>query len=198
MAIAGGWEIAPLVHADDRGAFVETYQAASFTEAVGHPLRVAQVNTSVSRRGSVRGIHFADVPPSQAKYVTCMHGAILDVVVDIRVGSPTFGRWDAVRLDDTERRAVYVAEGLGHAFMALTDDATVSYLCSEPFAPGREHGISPLDPAIGIDWPAGIEPLLSPKDAQAPTLDQARAQGLLPSYEECQELYATLRNRGNA
>jgi dTDP-4-dehydrorhamnose 3,5-epimerase len=75
-------------------------------------------------------VHYADVPPSQAKYVTCLRGAVLDVVVDIRVGSPTFGSWDLVRLDDIDRRAVYIAEGLGHAFMALTDDATVSYLCS--------------------------------------------------------------------
>jgi dTDP-4-dehydrorhamnose 3,5-epimerase len=197
MAIVGAWEIAPVVHTDDRGAFVETYQAAAFTDAVGQALEVAQVNTSVSRRGSVRGIHFADVPPSQAKYVTCMHGAVFDVVVDIRVGSPTFGRWDAVRLDDTDRRAVYVAEGLGHAFMALTDGAIVSYLCSEPYAPGREHGVSPLDPAIGIDWPGGIEPLLSTKDAEAPTLDRSREEGLLPSYEQCLALYAELRSLGN-
>jgi dTDP-4-dehydrorhamnose 3,5-epimerase len=198
LSVDGAWEIAPRLHTDERGTFLETYQAPAFQQAVGHTLQVAQVNTSVSRRGSVRGIHFADVPPSQAKYVTCLRGAVLDVVVDIRVGSPTFGRWDSVQLDDTERKAIYVAEGLGHAFMALSDDATVNYLCSEPYAPGREHGINPLDPALGIAWPLDIEPLLSPKDTEAPTLDEARAQGLLPSYDECLALYAALRTRGNA
>ena len=198
LAIAGAWEITPRQHTDERGTFLETYQAADFEKTIGHRFDLAQVNCSVSRKGAVRGIHFADLPPSQAKYVTCLHGAVLDIVIDIRVGSPTFGRCDSVRLDDTDRRAVYVAEGLGHAFMALTDDATVTYLCSQPFAPGREHGINPLDPALGIEWPAGIEPLLSAKDAEAPTLHEARDQGLLPAYDECLAFYAELRNRGNA
>ena len=116
-------------------------------------------------------------------------GAVLDVVVDIRVGSPTYGRWDGVELDDVDRRAVYLAEGLGHVFVALTDDATVTYLCSTPYAPGREHGVHPLDPAIGLELPPGVEPLISPKDADAPTLELARTQGLLPSWAECQRWY---------
>lgn len=198
LSIDGAWEITPQQHSDDRGTFLETYQAAGFEKSVGLRLDLAQVNCSVSRKGTVRGIHFADVPPSQAKYVTCLHGAVLDVVVDIRVGSPTFGQWDSVRLDDADRKAVYVSEGLGHAFIALTDDATVAYLCSQPYAPGREHGIHPLDPAIGIDWPAGVEPMLSPKDADAPTLQEAKDQQLLPAYAECLALYAGLRSRGNA
>jgi dTDP-4-dehydrorhamnose 3,5-epimerase len=156
------------------------------------------VSTSVSRRGSLRGIHYADVPPSQAKYVTCVRGAVLDVVVDIRVGSPTFGQWESTLLDDVDLKAIYVAEGLGHAFIALSDEATVTYLCSAPYAPRREHGINPLDPALGITWPSDIEPLLSAKDAEAPSLEEARAQGLLPSYDECLAFYAELRTRGNA
>jgi len=114
-------------------------------------------------------------------------------VIDIRVGSPTFGQWDSVRLDDVDRRAVYLAEGLGHVFLALTDGAVVTYLCSEGYNPAREHGIHPLDPAIGIDWPAGVEPLLSPKDEAAPTLADARDQGLLPTYDDCRRYYAALR-----
>jgi dTDP-4-dehydrorhamnose 3,5-epimerase len=125
------------------------------------------------------------VPPGQAKYVTCVSGAILDVIVDIRVGSPDYGRWEAVRLDDTSQRAVFLEAGLGHAFTALSDKATVVYLCSTPYAPGREHGVHPLDPAIGIEWPTDIEPVLSPKDAGAPTLEQARRAGLLPNYADC-------------
>ena len=140
----------------------------------------------------VRGIHFADVPPGQAKYVTCVSGAVLDVVVDIRVGSPTFGDWEAVRLDDTDRRAVYLAEGLGHGFCALTGGATVAYLCSATYRPGHEHGIHPLDPELGITWPAGA-PALSAKDADAPTLAQARAAGLLPRYDACTSYVETLR-----
>jgi dTDP-4-dehydrorhamnose 3,5-epimerase len=106
------------------------------------------------------------------------------VVVDIRVGSPTFGRWESVRLDDAERRAVYLAEGLGHAFCAVSERATVAYLCSSTYRPGHEHAIHPLDAELGIAWPAGV-PLLSAKDSAAPSLAQARAAGLLPEYEAC-------------
>ena len=111
---------------------------------------------------------------------------MLDYVIDLRVGSPTFAQWESVQLDDVDRRAVYLAEGLGHCFVALTDDAVVSYLVSEVYNPARELGISPTDPDIGLQFPleAG-EPLLSPKDLAAPSLDAAIASGLLPSYEEC-------------
>ena len=111
----------------------------------------------------MRGIHFADVPPGQAKYVTCVRGAVLDVVVDVRVGSPTFGRWDAVRLDDRERRALYIAEGLGHAFCALEADSTVVYLCNDVYRPGSEHGVHPLDPALGIAWPGDAGAAAAPE-----------------------------------
>ena len=198
LAIEGAWEFVPRQHVDDRGAFLETYKADAFAAAVGHPLELAQANCSVSRAGTVRGVHYADVPPSQAKYVTCLYGAVLDVVVDIRVGSPTFARSETVRLDDEVRNAVYLAEGLGHAFIALSDGATVAYLCSAPYAPDREHGINPLDPQLGIDWPAGLEPLLSPKDEAAPTLAEAGERGLLPTYEDCVAFYAELRSRRKA
>ena len=134
------------------------------------------------------------MPPGQAKYVQCVRGAVIDVVVDIRVGSPTYRQWEAVRLDDDTHHAVHLSEGLGHAFFALTDRATVVYLCSEGYAPEREHGIHPLDPDLAIEWPAGIEPLLSPKDAQAPTLVEAEARGLLPAYEDCVAFRRTLRD----
>jgi len=167
------------------------------TDAVGHPLRLAQANCSVSGKGVVRGIHYADVPPSQAKYVTCARGAIVDFIVDIRVGSPTFGRWDAVRLDDQQRGAVYLSEGLGHAFVALEDDTTVMYLCSEVYSPTREHGINPLDPAIGLDFQQYLGPddrlILSPKDTDAPNLADAQAAAALPTWEACQAYYASLR-----
>ncbi|MBF9067931.1 dTDP-4-dehydrorhamnose 3,5-epimerase [Streptacidiphilus fuscans] len=192
LSIEGAWEITPVQHGDPRGMFMEWYRFDHLAEAVGHPLRLAQGNMSVSAAGVVRGIHFADVPPGQAKYVTCVRGAVLDVIVDLRVGSPTFGQWEGVRLDDADRRAVYISEGLGHGFCALTDDATLSYLCSETYNPTGEHGIHPLDPTLAIEWPADA-PQLSAKDTAAPTLVEAEAAGLLPVYDACRAFTASLR-----
>jgi len=193
LKIAGAWEFTPRQFPDPRGVFLEWFKGSVVEGAVGHRLGLAQANHSVSSKGTLRGIHFADVPPGQAKYVYCTRGAVLDVIVDIRVGSPTFGVSDAVRLDDEDRRGVYLAEGLGHAFMALTEDANVTYLCSEPYNPTGEHGTHPLDPDLDLPWPADIAPLLSDKDAAAPTLAEAERQGLLPSYDACVAFYDTLR-----
>ena len=193
LGIDGAWVLEPQLFEDDRGTFHEWYRGGEFREATGHDLALAQANCSVSRRGVLRGLHYADVPPGQAKYVTCVRGAVLDVVADIRVGSPTFGQWETVRLDDDGRRAVFLAEGLGHAFMALTDDATVVYLCSTGYDPRREHTVDALDPALGITWPDGLTPVLSPKDARAPSLAEAQEAGLLPSYEACRARYARMR-----
>ena len=132
LAVQGSWEITPKQLGDPRGLFLEWFKAETFQEAVGRPLELQQANCSVSAAGVVRGIHFADVPPSQAKYVTCAKGAVLDVVVDIRVGSPTFGQWDTVLLDDTDRRGIFLSEGLGHAFMSLEDGSTVLVVRSIP------------------------------------------------------------------
>ncbi|WP_229068361.1 dTDP-4-dehydrorhamnose 3,5-epimerase [Actinoplanes sp. DH11] len=184
LTIEGAYEITPVQHRDDRGAFLEWYRFDHLASVLGHPLELAQANLSVSARDVVRGLHFADVPPGQAKYVHCVTGAVLDVIVDLRVGSPTFGTWEAVRLDDEERKAVYIGEGLAHGFCALTEGATVSYLCSATYRPGHEHGVHPLDPQLAIAWPAGT-PLLSAKDAAAPTLAEALESGLLPRYEDC-------------
>jgi dTDP-4-dehydrorhamnose 3,5-epimerase len=132
-------------------------------------------------------------PPGQAKYVTCFSGAVLDVVVDLRVGSPTFGAVDSVLLDDANRRAVFVPEGLGHAFMALSSPAVVGYLCSTSYSPTLEHEIHPLDPYLALPWPTDLTPALSPKDAAAPTLARAVDRGLLPRYDACQAWYPTRR-----
>lgn len=196
LGIEGAWLFTPKIHCDDRGSFLESFRSDELAADLGYRLDVAQANCSVSRRGVIRGIHFAEVPPGQAKYVTCLRGAIIDVVVDLRVGSPGFGDWEAVRLDDQDRRSVFIADGLGHAFMALTDECTVVYLCSTPYVPGREHGVDPRDPAIGISWPADMEPVLSAKDAAAPSLAEARRDRLLPSYEDCVAHIARLREGG--
>jgi dTDP-4-dehydrorhamnose 3,5-epimerase len=184
LAIEGAWEIVPAQHGDPRGVFLEWYRSDRIAEAVGHQLQLAQANISVSARGVIRGIHFAEVPPGQAKYVTCVRGAVLDVIVDLRTGSPTFGEWQGVLLDDADRQAVYIAEGLGHGFCALSDGATVAYLCSELYAPDREHSVDPLDADLGIEWPTD-SPIVSDRDGAALTLAAAADSGLLPTYAAC-------------
>jgi len=192
LAVPGAFEFTPVQHGDDRGLFLEWFKIDLLRNAIGHPLELAQANLSVSKAGTLRGVHFADVPPGQAKYVSCPAGAVLDFIVDVRVGSPTFGAVDVVRLDGVDRRAVYLSEGLGHAFLALEDGSTLTYLCSTGYAPGREHGINPLDPALKLPLPADIEFVLSDKDAAAPTLAAARDVGLLPTWTACNDYVATL------
>ncbi|GAA4212823.1 dTDP-4-dehydrorhamnose 3,5-epimerase family protein [Actinocatenispora rupis] len=192
MRVTDAYVFTPTAYPDDRGSFHAPYQAAVVAAAVGHPLTLAQVNQSVSRRGTIRGVHFADTPPGQAKFVFCSRGSVLDVVVDLRVGSPSFGTHDAVELTAGNRRALYVAEGLGHAFLSLADGTVLTYLCSTGYDPAHEHGVDPLDPALGLPWPQ-VAPLLSAKDAAAPTLDEALRSGLLPRMADCRRRYEALR-----
>ncbi len=184
LRIEGAWEVTPQQFTDPRGVFAEGFRVDHLAEHIGHDLVVRQTNISVSTAGAVRGIHYADVPPSQGKYVTATGGVFTDFVVDVRVGSPTFGQWDSVRLDAVDRRAVYLSEGLGHV-LACLEDGTALYLCSTVFNPARERGLTPLDPAIGLALPGGFVPILSDKDAQAPTLAAARQSGFLPDYGAC-------------
>jgi dTDP-4-dehydrorhamnose 3,5-epimerase len=197
LSIAGSYEITPRQFADERGVFLEWYRFDKLAAVVGHPLDLRQANASVSARGVVRGIHFADVPRGQAKYVTVASGAIIDYIVDVRVGSPTFGKWEGVLLDDVDRKAVYLGEGLGHAFVSLRDNTVVNYLVSDVYNPEREHGIDPLDPTIGLVFPAEAgEPILSSKDTDAPELTEAATQGLLPTFAAIQEFYLQLSTTG--
>ncbi len=193
LSVPDAYEITPKQFGDDRGVFFEWYRYDRLTETIGHPLELRQGNSSVSRRGVVRGIHFADAPRGQAKYVTVARGAVLDFVVDIRAGSPTFGQSDSVLLDTDDHRAVYLAEGLGHCFVALTDDAVVSYLVSDVYSPASEHGINPLDEEVGLVFPlAADEIILSPKDAEAPGLRAAAEAGLLPTWDAMRAYYQEL------
>jgi dTDP-4-dehydrorhamnose 3,5-epimerase len=183
LAVPGAWLCAPVVHADDRGLFTEWFRPDLLAQATGIEFVVAQGNLSVSQRGVVRGIHFTTVPPGQMKFVQCVAGAVLDVIVDVRAGSPTFGTWDAVPLNPQDRRAVFVEGGLGHAFCALEDQSSVVYLTSSRYDPETERTVLATDPAIGIDWPSEVgPPQLSPRDAVAPTLAEADASGLLPRW----------------
>lgn len=193
LAVPGAWEITPTVHEDSRGTFNEWFTESAFGEMTGHQFDLRQANCSVSAAGVLRGLHFAQLPPGQAKYLTCVKGSVFDVVVDIRVGSPTYGHWDSVLLDDVSRRSTYISEGLAHGFLALEDGSTMMYLCSAPYTPLREHTIAATDPAIGIEWPLpASQLLLSDRDAAAPALDQVRAAGLLPGWDEVQRFTAGL------
>ncbi|WP_375482198.1 dTDP-4-dehydrorhamnose 3,5-epimerase [uncultured Mycobacterium sp.] len=194
LDVPGAWEITPQLHGDSRGVFFEWLTDHEFTAFAGHRLDVRQANCSVSSAGVLRGLHFAEVPPSQAKYVTCLHGSVFDVAVDIRIGSPKIGRWASVLLDDRDRRSVYISEGLAHGFVALQDNSTVMYLCSAEYNPQREHTICATDPALAIEWPMpDVELVLSDRDAAAPSLDEVGAAGLLPTWEETQAYVAGLR-----
>ncbi|GAB4582369.1 dTDP-4-dehydrorhamnose 3,5-epimerase family protein [Nocardia sp. IFM 10818] len=176
LAVPGAWEFTPVLRGDERGIFVETFKASEFEKAVGRPFDLLQVNTSTSAAGVLRGIHYTEDPPGQAKYVTCLRGAFLDVVVDLRPGSPTYGRWDSVLLDDVDRRSVFLSEGLGHALLALENDSTVNYLCSLEYTPEFDRDLDAFDPDLAIEWPTvgrDGEPLTfirSAKDAAAPRL----------------------------
>jgi dTDP-4-dehydrorhamnose 3,5-epimerase len=195
LGIEGAYQITPVRHADDRGEFLEWFRADRLAEHAGDGATTwAQANLSTSRAGVVRGAHFTVVPPGQSKYVVCVRGAVLDVIVDVRLGSPTYGQWTGVRLDDTEHRAVYFGPGLAHAFGAITDGATVVYLCAQPFVAATERGLNPLDPGLAIAWPFE-RPILSDRDASAPTLAELASQGQLPTYEQCLSAAATSPTR---
>jgi dTDP-4-dehydrorhamnose 3,5-epimerase len=193
LAVPDSYLLDLVPHGDSRGRFTEWYRADVLTDVVGRALPLAQANHSVSARGVLRGVHFAQVPPGQAKYVYCPAGRVLDVVVDLRVGSPTFGVHDSVVLDAEQPRAVYLAEGLGHAFLSLADGTSVTYLVSTLYDPSREFGVSPADPELDLPWPADVEIELSAKDRAAPTLAEAREQGLLPTMEQCAARYSAAR-----
>jgi dTDP-4-dehydrorhamnose 3,5-epimerase len=187
MGIQGAYVFTPVRHQDSRGHFQESFKLSSLKTELGLDFEVKQVNQSSSAKGSIRGIHFADNPPGQAKYVSCLKGSIWDVVVDLRTESPTFGKWEGVELSAENGKAVLISEGLGHAFLSLEEDSVVSYLCSEEYNPLAEHQINPLDTDLSIDFSGfgarfGItEFLISEQDRKAPGFKEALESGRLPS-----------------
>lgn len=183
LSISGAFSVSTRVHRDDRGEFAEWFRGDLIQEQTGLSFITAQANLSVSQKATLRGIHFADVPPGQAKYVMCATGSILDFIVDIRVGSPTFGQWEAVTITAEERNAVLLDVGLGHAFVALEEETMVTYLVTDHYKPLSEHAINPQDSEIGLEFPFSDEELLvSPKDREAPTLGEAMAGSILPRW----------------
>ncbi|MFI6537529.1 dTDP-4-dehydrorhamnose 3,5-epimerase family protein [Nonomuraea sp. NPDC050547] len=183
LAVAGAFEFTPAVFPDERGSFASPYQEGAFIAATGKALfPVAQASRNVSRRGVVRGIHYTLIPPGTAKYVYCAAGRVLDYAVDLRVGSPTFGRWEAAELSLANGRAVYFPPGVGHAFAALEDDSVVCYLLSAEYRKENELTLSVFDTDLALGLPAEPAPVLSERDAAAPTLGEAAALGLLPEW----------------
>lgn len=181
LTIPGAWVYTPKKFEDERGFFFEWFQDNTFSENSGNSFNLAQANCSISKAGTLRGIHFADVPPGQRKYVTCFSGRAIDVLVDLRVGSPMFGKWEFVELDLESRKVVSIPNGVGHGFIALEDETTIVYLCDQRYNPNSEREINPLDPDLGIDWPTNIEKLLSAKDLAAPNLKDVNFK--LPKFD---------------
>ncbi|KFK86023.1 dTDP-4-dehydrorhamnose 3,5-epimerase [Streptomyces sp. JS01] len=193
LGVVGAHVFTPQVFADSRGAFVSPFQEEAFVRQTGHRLfPVEQISHSRSRRGVVRGVHFTRTPPGMAKYVYCPRGRALDIIVDLRRGSPTFGRHATVVLDPVDFRAVYFPVGLGHAFVALEDDTVMAYTLSLAYAPENELALSVYDPDLALPLPEDIEPVVSERDRVAQSLEQALESGLLPDYEQCLELDARL------
>ena len=183
LSIAGAFAVSNTVHGDDRGEFVEWFRADYIKDHTGLDFSTIQANLSVSQRGTLRGIHFADVPPGQAKYVMCATGSIQDYVVDIRVGSPTFGQWEVATITAEDRNAILLDVGLGHAFVALEEGTTVTYLVTDHFKPQAEHAINPLDSELGLEFPfSGDQLLVSAKDSEAPRFADALSSGMLPKW----------------
>jgi dTDP-4-dehydrorhamnose 3,5-epimerase len=185
LKIEGSWVFTPKKHPDERGSFHEVFKLPSLSETLGLGFEVKQVNQSVSKAGVIRGIHWADVPPGQAKYVFCSRGSIWDVVVDIRVGSPTFGQFDGEVISADNGKCLLIREGLGHVFLSLEDDTVVNYLCSEPFSPTTEHGINPLDPDLAIPYSSiwdSSDYKVSQKDLESLSFSEMHTSGALPRF----------------
>lgn len=181
LSIPGLFLIESPVWGDDRGQFREWYKLGDFEEA-GVEFRAEQANLSMSSRNVVRGLHYSMAPQGQAKVVTCTYGELDDVIVDIRVGSPTFGRVEVVHLAQGEGRSVLVPVGAAHGYCPTTDLAQLAYLLSSPFNAPLELEIHPFDGEINVTWPVTGEPILSPKDASAPSFAQRLAANELPLF----------------
>jgi len=191
LGIDGSWKIDFQRFDDNRGYFYESFKEEDFKTHIGRNFKIKQTNTSSSSKGSVRGIHFAMVPPSQAKLVQCQRGSIRDYVIDIRVGSPTFGKFEVVELSENSASEVFIEEGLAHAFVALENHTVVTYYVNEKYNPEREKGINPFDKTLNVKWP-DLELIISEKDKQAISLDESKAQGLLPNYDECKKFIKSI------
>lgn len=178
--INGAWIIDPVRHKDERGWFQELFKFSSVSKATGLEFSPVQVNVSHSLQGVVRGVHYSIAPNGQAKYVSVMDGEIDDYIIDVRVGSPTFGMWERVRLTAELGNSVLLSSNLAHAFQVVSLQATVCYAVTAEFNPDAEKAISPFCPTIGVEWSNSFPPVLSEKDSSAPNLDEQLRLNQLP------------------
>ena len=185
LGIQGAWLAESPLRKDERGFFREWFKASDIQNLTGFEFSVAQGNISHSAKGVVRGIHYSISLDGQAKWVTCTSGSIMDFIVDLRVGSPTFKKTVAIPLSENDGSAVLVGNGLGHAFLSLSDDTKVTYLLTSDYSPKDEFGINPFDDELEIDWQGflgstSVKLIVSPKDLIAPSLLEQRRRNLLP------------------
>lgn len=181
LGLEGLFRLTSPVWGDDRGFFREWLKMPDL-ESAGLNFVARQANLSRSTRNVVRGLHYSIAPEGQSKVVTCAEGELVDIMVDLRVGSPTFGQHESVVLRGGDGVSLYLPSGIGHGFCAQSDAAVLVYLLSSPYNPECELEVHPFDAEIGISWPLTGEPILSAKDAAAPTFEQRRANGTLPIF----------------
>lgn len=186
LGLRGAWLCTSNSLKDKRGTFREWFKASEIFENTGIEFEVKQANVSMSNRGVIRGIHYTLSPSGQLKWVTCVNGRIIDVIVDVVPNSPTFGEYVAVELKGDQGRSILIGSGMGHAFISLQDGSTVSYLLSSTYSPGDEYEINPMDTEIGIDWNMDhiTNFVLSDKDSSAPTLAECASEGKLPPLNQ--------------
>lgn len=186
LGIQGAWLAESPIWKDNRGHFREWFKRDEVLSKTGIDFFVQQANISQSQRGVIRGIHYSLAPEGQAKWITCVQGSILDVVVDLRPESPTFKKHEIVDLNGNDGQALLIGVGLGHGFLSLEDNTHTSYLLSSPYTPGFEYEIQPTDPELNINWHleliADLEVVISEKDSQAPTLQYRARRGQLPHF----------------
>jgi dTDP-4-dehydrorhamnose 3,5-epimerase len=183
LPIPGAWVIESAVFPDDRGYFREWFRSDELA-AAGAGFACAQANLSRSARGVVRGLHYSLAPEGQAKVVTCVEGELTDVVVDVRVGSPAFGRVAVVELAAGTGRSVVLPAGAAHGFCVTSDVASIAYLLSSPYQSMYELGVDPFDPEVGVEWPLIGPPIVSERDGAAPSLAERLSAGELPRFDE--------------
>lgn len=193
LPLKGAWLFTPRVFEDERGSFHECFRTEQFTDHMGYPFDVAQANLSRSTQGVIRGVHVAEVPPGQAKFVTCVAGSVRDVLVDLRKGSPTFGKHVVIELSEENNAGVFIPLGVGHGFTATSERATLNYQVTEAYDPEREFEINPFDATLDIDWGIDLEQaVVSEKDSKAPSLEEVN--GRLASWNEVRGWEKELRD----
>jgi dTDP-4-dehydrorhamnose 3,5-epimerase len=171
LELKGSWLAKSELHIDDRGSFREWFKSDEVKSVTGLDFIVKQSNISISKKNSIRGMHFSTSPLGQSKWITCVAGSVWDVVVDIRLNSPTFKKWAGIQLSEDSGLSLLAGKGFAHGFLALENNSAISYLLTSEYSPSEEFGFNPLDPSLSIDWK--IEnPIMSQKDLSAPTLDE--------------------------